>query len=71
MQKFDVQLVQVMRTALEDAMTKVPTEYSTGATKVFLAEYILEAAANGETGHSVFVATAVSHIPEVIRLVFN
>jgi hypothetical protein len=71
MVKFDVELVQVMRAALEDVMAKVPAEYSTCTTKVFLAEYILKVAANGETGYSVFVAMAVSYIPEVIRLVFN
>jgi hypothetical protein len=71
MEIFDVELVRVMRTALEDVMARVPIEYSTSATKVFLAEYILKAAANGETGYSVFVATAASHIPDVIRLVFN
>ena len=31
----------------------------------------MRVAANGETGYSVFVATAVGYIPEVIRLVFN
>jgi hypothetical protein len=71
MVKFDIELVQVMRVALEDVMANVPAEYSTPAAKAFLAEYILKAAANGETGYSAFVATAVSYIPEVIRLVFN
>ena len=71
MVKFDVELVQVMRAALEHVMAKVPAEYSTCTTKVLLAEYILKVAANGETGYSVFVATAVGYIPEVIRLVFN
>ena len=71
MVKFDVELVQVMRAALEDVMATVPAEYSTSATKVFLAEYILKVAANGETGYSAFVAAAAGYIPEVIRLVFN
>jgi hypothetical protein len=71
MEKFDGELVRVMRAALEDVMTRVPIEYSTTTTKVFLAEYILKAAANGETGYTAFVAAAVSHIPNVIRLLFN
>ena len=37
MQKFDPQLVQVMRNALEEVMTKVPLEYSNSSTKAYLA----------------------------------
>jgi hypothetical protein len=49
MQKFDPQLVQVMRNALEEVMTKVPLEYSSSSTKAYLAECILKAAAQGQT----------------------
>src|ERR1039457_1863696 len=47
MPKFDPQLIKVMRSAVEEAMTRVPSEYATSATKVCLAEYIVEAAAQG------------------------
>jgi len=70
MVKFDVERVQVMRAALEDVMARVPAEYSTCTTKVLLAECILKVTANGETDYSVLVSTAVSYIPEVVRLVF-
>jgi hypothetical protein len=71
MPKFDPQLVLVMRSALEEVMTKVPLEYSTPTTKVFLAEYILEAAARGQTGYDQFVAVASAHIQEIIKLLFS
>jgi hypothetical protein len=65
MQKFDPQLVQVMRSALEEVMTKVPLEYSTSATKAYLAECILKAAAQGQTGYDQLVATAADQIERV------
>lgn len=71
MLKFDPQLVQVMRSALEDVMTRVPLEYSTSSTKVFLAEFILKAAAQGQTTYDEFVAAASSQIPEIIKLLFT
>jgi len=47
--KFDPQLVVLMRSALEEAMTKVPSECATSSTKAYLAECILKAAAQGHT----------------------
>ena len=41
MPRFDPQPIQDMRNALEEVMTKVPLEYSTSATKAYLAECIL------------------------------
>jgi hypothetical protein len=46
MPAFDPELTRVMRDALEDVMTRVPLEYSTPATKAYLAECILKAAAH-------------------------
>ena len=40
--QFDPELVQLMRTVLEDAMTRVPLEISGTTTKAYLAEAILE-----------------------------
>jgi hypothetical protein len=41
----DAQLIDTMRSALEEVMRKVPLEYSTSSTKAYLAECILKAAA--------------------------
>jgi hypothetical protein len=38
MPHFDPALVEVMRDALDEVMTKVPSAYSTAATKAYLAE---------------------------------
>ena len=66
MSHFDPERIQVMRAALEEVMTKVPSEYSTSTTKVYLAEVILKAAAQGQTGHNELVAAAANQIPVVI-----
>ena len=68
--KFDPELVQVMRTALEEIMQRVPVEYSTQATKAYLAECILKAAAQGQTTFDALVA-AVSHQIPVITTVIS
>ena len=49
MPQFAPQVVEDMRNALEDVMTRVPMEYSTTTVKVYLAECILKAAAQGHT----------------------
>ena len=41
-------------------MAKVPTEYATAAVKVYLAECILKAAAQGHTNYNVLVAAAAN-----------
>ncbi len=58
MAAFDPALVQAMRDALDEAMTKVPTEYATVETKAYVAEYILKAAAEGHTTYKELVAAA-------------
>jgi hypothetical protein len=68
MPQFDPQLVQVMRTALEDVMTRVPLEYSTSTTKVFLAECILKTAARGQISYNELVAAAADQIQVAISL---
>jgi hypothetical protein len=62
MPRFDPQLIQDMRKALEEVMTKVPLEYSTTATKAFLAECILKAAAEGHVSYHELVSAAADQI---------
>jgi hypothetical protein len=53
MPQFAPQLIEDMRNALEDVMTRVPIEYSTTVVRVYLAECILKAAAQGHTSYRV------------------
>ena len=68
MPSFDPQLVQLMRNALEEAMTRVPLEYATSATKAYLAECILKAAAQGQTSYEGLLAAASDQIRTVVSL---
>jgi hypothetical protein len=65
---FDSELVEVMRDALEEVMREVPSEYSTPATKAYLAECILKTAAQGQVSRNELVAAAADQIPVAITL---
>ena len=66
--KFNPALIEVMRNALEEIMTGVPLEHSTPATKAYLAECILRAAANGQVKYEELVAAAADQLPTALSM---
>jgi len=66
--KMDAQLIDTMRSALEEVMRKIPLEYSTSSTKAYLAECILKAAAQGHTTFDELVAAAADQIQAAMSL---
>ena len=68
MPQFDPQLIQDMRNALEEVMTKVPLDYATPAIKAYLAKCILKAAAQGHTSYNELVAAAADQINVFLSL---
>jgi hypothetical protein len=68
MPHYDPELIQVMRNALDHVMTRVPLEYSTVEVKARLAEYILKAAAHGQTNYEGLVAAATDQISAIVAL---
>lgn len=68
MPQFDPQLIGLMRSVLEDVMTRVPMEYATPATKAYLAECILKAAAQGHTSYTELVNAASDQIQVILSL---
>jgi len=68
MPQFTPRLIQDMRNALEDVMTRVPPAYVTAAVKVYLAECILKAAAQGHTSYNELVTAAADQIQTAISL---
>ena len=68
MPAFGPELTLVMRTALEDVMTKVPVEHSTPAMKARLAECILKAAAQGHLSHNELVTVAADQIQAILSI---
>lgn len=68
MPAFSPALITIMRTVLEEAMTKVPAEQATTATKAYLAEFILKAAARGLTNYEGLIAAATSQLPTILSM---
>ena len=68
MPEFDPQLIQVMKSVLEDIMTRVPLEHSTPAVKAYLAECILKAAAQGHTNYDALMAAAADQLHVILSL---
>ena len=68
MPQFDSEIVQLMRTALEEVMMRVPVEYSSPALKAYLAECILKAAAQGQTSYDGLLAAAADQIQAAMTL---
>ena len=63
-----LELIQDMRNAFEDVMARVPAKYKTAAVKVYLAECILKAAAQGHTNYNELVTAATDQIQTAISL---
>lgn len=62
MATFNPELVGLMRSVLEEAMTRVPAE------QAHLAEIILKAAAQGVTSYDGLVAAATSQIQTIVAM---
>jgi len=65
---YSPELIQIMRAALDEVMTKVPLEQATPGIKAALAEYILKAAAEGETDYESLVTAASDQIHTVLSM---
>ncbi len=68
MQNFSPALIEVMRNALEEVMTRVPLEHSTPAIKAYFAECILLAAAQGQTNYDGLIAAASDQLQMALSM---
>ena len=68
MPQFDPELVQMMRSVLEDVMTRVPLEITGTTTKAYLAEAILKAAAQGHTSYNELLTAATDQIQVIVSM---
>jgi hypothetical protein len=68
MSYFSPELIQTMRDALDQVMTRVPAEHATPATQAYLAECILKAAAQGQTNYDALVNAAASQIQVIVSM---
>ena len=68
MPQFDPQLIQIMKRALEDIMSRVPMEHATPAAKAYLAECILKAAAQGQTSYDGLLAAGADQVHTILSM---
>jgi hypothetical protein len=68
MPAFSPALIAIMRGVLEEAMTKVPPEYATTLTKVYLAEFILKRASDGVTSYDALINAAIDQLPTILSI---
>jgi hypothetical protein len=66
MPSYSPELVQMMRAALDEAMTKIPVEQATPGIKAQMAELILRTAAGGEASYQDLLAAASDHIHTIL-----
>jgi len=68
MQSYSPELIQTMRAALDEVMTKIPLEQATPGIKAAVAECILKAAANGQTSYDGLIAAASEQIQTILSM---
>jgi hypothetical protein len=65
---YDPELIQIMRAALDEVMTRIPVEQATQATKAAMAEFILRAAAQGLTTYDGLLAAASDQVQIIVSM---
>jgi len=68
MPSYSPELIQTMRTALDEVMTKIPVDQVTPGIKAHMAEVILKAAAEGDTSYYGLLASASDQIPKILSI---
>jgi hypothetical protein len=62
MPSYSPELIQTMRAALDEVMTKIPVDQATPRVKAHMAKFILKAAAEGQTSYDRLLASASDKI---------
>jgi hypothetical protein len=68
MASFSPELIQTMRAALEEVMTRSPLAQETPGFKAHMAEFILKAAAEGQTTYDGLLAAASDQIQVILSM---
>ena len=68
MASYSPELIQIMRAALDEVITKIPLEQATPGVKAALAEFILKTAAKGQTSYEGFVAVASDELHTILSM---
>ena len=62
MRSYSPELIQTMRAALDELMTKIPLDQATPGIKAHMAEFILKTAAEGQTSYDALLRAASDNI---------
>jgi hypothetical protein len=68
MPSYSPELIQTMRAALDEVMTKIPVDRATPGIKAQMAELILKAAADGQTSYEGLLAAASDQIQTILSV---
>jgi hypothetical protein len=68
MPSYSPELIQTMRAALDEVLTKIPLEQATPGVKAALAECILKAAAEGQTSYPGLIAVASGQLQTILSM---
>ena len=68
MPSYNPELIQVMRAALDEVMTRIPADQVTPGIKAHMAEFILKAAAQGQTSYEGLLAAASDQIQTILSM---
>ena len=62
------ELIHTMRTVLDEVMTKIPLDQATPSVKAHVAEFILKAAAEGQTTYDSLLTSASAQIQTILSM---
>ena len=62
------ELIHTMRTVLDEVMTKIPLDQATPSVKAHVAEFILKAAAEGQTTYDSLLTSASAQIQTILAM---
>jgi hypothetical protein len=68
MPSYSPELIQTMRAALDEVLTKIPLEQATPGVKAALAECILKAAAEGQTSYAGLITVASGQLQTILSM---
>jgi hypothetical protein len=68
MASYTPELIETMRAALDDVMTKVPADQLTQELKTQMAAFILKAAAEGQTTYEGLLSVASDQIQTILSM---
>jgi len=68
MADYSPELIRVMQTALDDVRTKVPADQATQGIKLQMAEFILKAAAEGQTTYDGLLAATSDQVQIIVSM---